>query len=115
MLRVLAITLVLLNIVLLGVQALRPAPPPAAVETPETADNDSGVASIYLLVELPGAPGGRDGTAECFSAGPFESNEQRDAALDFLAGAVLSIGSTPMGLGRWSLPGIASVGVTVTV
>lgn len=90
MLRLLAITLVLLNVVLLGVQALRPPAPPAAVDTPEI---DGDVASIYLLDELPGAPGGRDGTAECFSVGPLTSLRQQEAALDLVSQAALNIRS----------------------
>jgi len=92
MLRVLAITLVLINVLLLALQAMRPPdrqqPAGVSAALEEAADD---APTIYLLDELPGAPGVQDGTAECFSVGPFTAAEQRDAALDLLAGSALAV------------------------
>jgi hypothetical protein len=90
--RIAVIALVLVNMLLLAVQVLRqPEPEDAsAAPAPEQA-SESTVPTIHLLSELPGAADLAQGTTECFSAGPFLSISEREAALDQVAGSALSI------------------------
>lgn len=89
MLRVVVLTLVLVNLVLLAVQLLeqpevRRAAPPAV---PARSDD---MATIRLLseVEDPAPP---SGTAECFTAGPFTSPAETAAALRIIAPSAVAI------------------------
>ena len=75
MLRVLVIALVIVNIALFAVQALRePVPEPVVAAEPAPADwPDESMAELRLMSEMEPDDAGGAGAGECFTAGPFNS------------------------------------------
>jgi len=77
MLRILVISLVVANLLLLGFQGSKPAAPPPATATPSEA-KDTGIPTIHLFSEMMQDQDLLSGNRQCFSLGPFHSIEERD-------------------------------------
>lgn len=77
MLRILVISLVVANLLLLAFQDSEPEPLPEREVTP-VEESDSGIPTIHLFSEMMQDQGLLSGNRRCFSLGPFHSSEDRD-------------------------------------
>jgi hypothetical protein len=87
MLRIIVISLVLTNLLLLGFQASKP---DLQEQTPMTRSvtGDTDVPTMHLFEEMIGDQALMSGTRQCFSLGPFHSAEDRDQLRMQLKGKV---------------------------
>lgn len=93
MLRILVLVLVLANLLLLAMQVMERRQESPEAEAVQPAGDDRGdVPGIRLFSEMEREPGPIEGSAECFTAGPFESEEQVSAALGAIAPLAAAIG-----------------------
>ena len=77
MLRIIVISLVVANLLLLGFQSSRPADPVEIVASPVVVD-DSGIPILHLFSELMQDQDLMSGNRQCFTMGPFHTSEDRD-------------------------------------
>jgi hypothetical protein len=81
MLRIIVISLVVANLLLLGFQATKPDPEPVKTAAPKRLSGDPRIPTIHLFSEIVEDEGLLSGGRRCFSIGPFYSLEDRDALL----------------------------------
>lgn len=93
MVRIVVIALVLANVMLLAFQLLRPQPPVTGVSVGavDPVDTTGPIPEIRLMSELAEVTVNPEGTAECFTLGPFETEESKSEALKLLAGSAIAI------------------------
>jgi len=77
MLRILVISLVVANLLLLAFQGSKPAAPPKT-KAIRTAEKDSDIPTIHLFSEMMKDQDLMTGNRQCFSLGPFHSSDDRD-------------------------------------
>ena len=77
MLRILVISLVVANLLLLGFQSSRPAVRPETRAAPAPV-RDTGIPTIHLFSEMMEDQGLMSNNRQCFTLGPFHSSEDRD-------------------------------------
>ena len=77
MLRILVISLVVANLLLLGFQSSKPSVKPEARVTPAVV-KDSAIPTIHLFSEMVQDQGLMSGNRQCFTLGPFHSSDDRD-------------------------------------
>ena len=90
MLRIIVITLLLVNVGLITVQLLETEQQPAPTVV-EAAPDDSGLPGLVLLSEMSDERQGAVGSAECFTLGPFEREEDRNNARREIAASAIAI------------------------
>jgi hypothetical protein len=90
MLRIVFIALLLVNAVLLGLQVLDrksiPDPGPA-----QDLSDQAELPGLVLLSEMAGAEDEPAGSAECFTVGPYDNEENRNLARRLVAGSAIAI------------------------
>ena len=84
MLRILVISLVVANLLLLGFQASKPDPEPAKPVAPKRVSGDPRVPTIHLFSEMVEDEALLGESRRCFSLGPFYSAEDRDVVRENL-------------------------------
>jgi len=77
MLRILVISLVVANLLLLGFQRSKPIARPEAVAR-QTVEEDAGIPTIHLFSEMKQDQGLMSDNRQCFSLGPFHSDEDKE-------------------------------------
>ena len=77
MLRILVISLVVANLLLLAFQGSKPAAPPKT-KAIRTAEKDSDIPTIHLFSEMMKDQDLMTGNRQCFSLGPFHSSDDKD-------------------------------------
>ena len=77
MLRILVISLVVANLLLLAFQGSKPAAPPKT-KAVRTVEKDSDIPTIHLFSEMMKDQELMTGNRQCFSLGPFHSSDDRD-------------------------------------
>ncbi|MFC1702414.1 hypothetical protein ACFL1J_06710 [Pseudomonadota bacterium] len=77
MLRILVISLVVANLLLLAFQGSKPDVPPKT-KAIRTAEKDPGIPTIHLFSEMMKDQDLMTGNRQCFSLGPFHSSDDRD-------------------------------------
>ncbi len=85
MLRIIVISLVIANLLLLGFQVRKPAAQPETV-VPQTVVEDSNIPTIHLFSELMQDWDLLSGNRNCFSLGPFHSSDEKDKIRSQLLG-----------------------------
>ncbi len=90
MLRIIVISLVLVNLLLLGFQASKPAPQEVSPVI-QSVSEDPDVPTLHLFGELMQDQQLTAGTRQCFSLGPFHTVEERISLRSQLRGIVTAI------------------------
>jgi hypothetical protein len=90
MLRIVFIALLLVNAVLLGLQAIDRSPLGAPGPAQDPTDQTE-VPGLVLLSEMAGLDDEPAGSAECFALGPYQNEDERNLARRLMSGSAIAI------------------------